>query len=255
MVKVKEDMTGWIMAEHGVPDSRLTVIRQAEDYIQSDGTRISRWLCQCSCGSEPVIARGIDLKRGGCRSCGCMKEDLGIFKKKYNKYDLSGNYGIGWTNNTNDKFYFDLEDYELISQYTWTTRIKNKTSNTKILTAKIKGKTMTFHKFLGYSNYDHINRNEFDNRKENLRPATPSQNAQNKTKSKRNTSGFIGVSFNEQLQKWKVHISINKHVTHLGYFANKEDAIKTRLQAEATYYKEFAPQRHLFEEYGIKMEE
>ena len=28
MVMVKEDMTGWIMAEHEVPDSRLTVIKQ-----------------------------------------------------------------------------------------------------------------------------------------------------------------------------------------------------------------------------------
>ena len=27
MVKVKEDMTGWIMSEHGVPESRWTVIR------------------------------------------------------------------------------------------------------------------------------------------------------------------------------------------------------------------------------------
>ena len=37
----------------------------------------------------------------------------------------------------------------------------------------------------------------------------------------------------------------------LGYFNIKEDAIKTRLEAEAKYYGEFAPQRHLFEQYGI----
>ena len=28
MARVKEDMTGWIMSEHGVPDSRLTVVCQ-----------------------------------------------------------------------------------------------------------------------------------------------------------------------------------------------------------------------------------
>ena len=37
----------------------------------------------------------------------------------------------------------------------------------------------------------------------------------------------------------------------LGYFNIKEDAIKTRLEAEAKYYGEFAPQRYLFKQYGI----
>ena len=27
------DMTGWVMKEHGIPDSRLTVIKRTEDYI------------------------------------------------------------------------------------------------------------------------------------------------------------------------------------------------------------------------------
>ena len=40
----------------------------------------------------------------------------------------------------------------------------------------------------------------------------------------------------------------NKHL-YRGY--NKLDAIVARLRAESIYYKEFAPQRHLFEKYGI----
>ena len=28
------DMTGWIMSEHGVPDSKIKVIKQTEDYIK-----------------------------------------------------------------------------------------------------------------------------------------------------------------------------------------------------------------------------
>ena len=31
MVKVKTDMTGWNMWDHGVPESKLTVIKQVED--------------------------------------------------------------------------------------------------------------------------------------------------------------------------------------------------------------------------------
>lgn len=35
----KKDMTGWVMAEHGVPDSRLTVIKEVEPYISANGAR------------------------------------------------------------------------------------------------------------------------------------------------------------------------------------------------------------------------
>lgn len=34
----KIDMTGWVMAEHGVPDSRLTVIKEVEPHITKGGT-------------------------------------------------------------------------------------------------------------------------------------------------------------------------------------------------------------------------
>ena len=36
----KIDMTGWVMAEHGVPDSRLTVIKEVEPYINAKGLKI-----------------------------------------------------------------------------------------------------------------------------------------------------------------------------------------------------------------------
>ena len=39
---------------------------------------------------------------------------------------------------------------------------------------------------------------------------------------------------------------------YLGTFIDKKDAIKCRLKAEKLYFKEFAPQRHLFKEYGIE---
>ena len=35
----KIDMTGWIMSEHGVPDSRLTVIEEVEPHITRGGVR------------------------------------------------------------------------------------------------------------------------------------------------------------------------------------------------------------------------
>lgn len=39
--------------------------------------------------------------------------------KLYNEYDLSGEYGVGYTHNTNEEFFFDLDDYPILCMYTW----------------------------------------------------------------------------------------------------------------------------------------
>ena len=65
MVKTRENMTGWIMAEHGVPNSMLIVVKQVDDYVDPNGVHIARWLCKCSCGSDKdVIATGRNLRYG-----------------------------------------------------------------------------------------------------------------------------------------------------------------------------------------------
>ena len=255
MIKVRKDMTGWKMCEHGVPNSLLTVIKQVEDYVSPSGERRPRWLCQCSCGSEPFVANDKWIKNGITISCGCLTSKLkSISHKKYNRYDLTGEYGIGWTSNTDEEFYFDLEDYDKIKDYCWYMLTVGERRNQKTLRANVNKKHINFHSFLGYKNYDHINRNELDNRKNNLRPATKSQNAQNNSISVNNTSGFTGVHWDKSRKKWCSRINVNKERIILGYFDNKEDAIIERLKAEAVYYKEFSPQRHLFEEYGIKVD-
>lgn len=49
MVKIREDMTGWVMKEHGVPNSRIKVIERAEDYVTPSGAHYAQWLCECMC--------------------------------------------------------------------------------------------------------------------------------------------------------------------------------------------------------------
>ena len=46
---------------------------------------------------------------------------------------------------------------------------------------------------------------------------------------------------------------VNGKNIYLGVFVNKEDAIKTRLNAEQKYFGEFAPQQHLYEQYNINI--
>ena len=105
--------------------------------------------------------------------------------------------------------------------------------------------------FLGFNGYDHHNRNPLDNRKENLIPASASENNCNQNKQINNTSGFIGVIWNEPAKLWEAFLMKDKEVKLQKYYVNKRDAIISRLKAEKQFMGDFAPQRHLFEEYGI----
>jgi hypothetical protein len=65
---------------------------------------------------------------------------------------------------------------------------------------------------------DHDNGNRLDNRRENLRPATKSQNMSNRGPFLNNKSGFKGVCWHKRRQKWIAQIHVSGKRTHLGYF-------------------------------------
>lgn len=62
---------------------------------------------------------------------------------------------------------------------------------------------------------------------------------------------MAGVYWDNQKNKWKATIWVNYKNKYLGRYLDKDDAIRARLKAEAKYYGEFAPQQHLYEQYGI----
>lgn len=260
MVKVKEDLTGKTFG-------RLTVIEQAEDYVCPDGRYNAQWLCECNCDEHTrIVIRGSHLKRGHTQSCGCIRKEKAteynkLIRKKTNKYKLNledehGLYGIGYCYNTGKEFYFDMDDYDKIKDYRWSEyKRSNKNYSSVRAYNKDTGATIFIHHIISGKYHDHADRNTFNNRKYNLRQATAQENARNVSISKNNKSGFIGVSWNERYRKWESYIGMNDHKTHLGKFNDKEDAIRARLEAEAKYFGEFAPQRHLFEQYKINVED
>ena len=247
------DMTGWIMAEHGVPNSRLTVIKRATDVIKKDGKHETAWWCQCDCGSEPFVALGYNIKNGNTNSCGCYKLDRDFeANHKTNIYDYSREYGVGYAINTGREFYFDWDDFDLIKDYCWYEQI-NKCGYHSLETRDYKNgnKLIRMHYLFGCKGWDHEDRNALNNRRNNLRPATKHENARNLSLSTRNTSGVIGVGYYKPGNKWRAYIEYEDKFISLGYYFDKTDAIKARLKAEQKYFKEFAPQRHLYEEYGV----
>lgn len=245
--------------------NRLTVI---EDSGRRDSNGAVIWKCICDCQTNKpedeikyTYATHAQLNHNRIKSCGCLQKEhasrLGKSKHKTNKYDLESNcYGIGYTANFNDEFLFDLEDYDKIKDYCWYTHVGKTGYKSVVTSATINGKQQTAIKLhyvvTGIKGLDHHNRNSFDNRKKNLYLSTKQENSRNMSLRKDNTTGITGVSKSKRTGQYEAYISIDKNKKkNLGYFVDFQDAVVARLKAEKEYFGEFAPQRHLFEEYGI----
>lgn len=223
---------------------RLTVLRRIKDYVdEKTGRHYVQWECQCSCEEKTIInVLGDNLRNGNAKSCGCLRsENLKKIRKensKDNVYDLSGEYGIGWTTNTNKEFYFDLEDYDKIKNYRWH-------DNGHYATTVPDGDNYIFMQNIIMNpqkgeRVDHIKHNTYDNRKKYLRIGTISDNNVNRTRARNNTSGVTGVCFHKGTQKWTAYIRKDGKRIYLGVFSNFDDAVKARKQAEEKYFKEWS---------------
>lgn len=68
-------------------------------------------------------------------------------------------------------------------------------------------------------------------------------------KSKANTSGIKGVSWDKSKGMWTTYIGFKGKLHNLGYYKNKQDAIQARKEAEEKYFKP------ILEKYGKEMKE
>ena len=82
---------------------------------------------------------------------------------------------------------------------------------------------------------DHINHIRTDNRIVNLREVTRRQNMQNQTLSARNTSGFLGGSWDQRDKRWIAQIVVNGENINLGGYVEKDAAISARKEANNKY--------------------
>ena len=90
---------------------------------------------------------------------------------------------------------------------------------------------------------DHINGDPLDNRPENLREATRSENEMNKLPGKRNSSGIKGVSWEKRRSKWRAQITANGEYKYLGSFGTRDEAESAYIAASIEMHGEFSIHR------------
>jgi len=139
----------------------------------------------------------------------------------------------------------DVEDYPKVKPYKWHISTKGYAVTT-IVTKNKKRKLLFLHHLILKPNppvspfIDHKNRDKLDNRKLNLRRCSQSQNSANSIKPKTNKSGFKGVSWNKQMNKWRAVIGHNRKMIRIGWFEKKEDAALAYNETAKKIYGEFA---------------
>lgn len=99
---------------------------------------------------------------------------------------------------------------------------------------------LIFMMFYGYmpTEVDHINGIKSDNRIENLRTATRSQNEFNKLGRETNFSGLKNISF--EYGKWRVRLSANNKIINIGSFEDIELAELVAIEARNKFHGNFA---------------
>ena len=143
---------------------------------------------------------------------------------------------------------FDIEDIEKVSEYKWCINgFRNTKSNCdyeKFYCVSNEGKFM--HRILMDAKrnefVDHIDHDGLNNRRNNMRTCSFSENRKNNPMYKNNKYGHIGVcKYNyNNMNKWMAHIMVDRKKKTLGYFDTYEEACKAREEAEIKYYGEFA---------------
>lgn len=138
----------------------------------------------------------------------------------------------------------DDEDYMELAKARWYADIKgNGVYAKRRVSVDGRSRIVGMHRFLmGYPvglQVDHINGDTLDNRKSNLRVCTNSENSRNRNKSSSNKSGYKGVYWSKQKNKWSVEVIKDYKKHYGGSFDNLKDAVISYNNLSAKLFGEF----------------
>lgn len=176
-----------------------------------------------------------------CSIDGCQRNRLarGLCSKHWQTWKRNGdptklqirteprgyiNGGIGYIELTQGKIAkVSPEDFPSLMENIWS-------FHGEYAHAAINGKKVYMHKIIqaatcGYE-VDHINGDKLDNRRENLRSVTRSNNNANSKLRSGKTSRYRGVHWSKRQRKWAASIGVNRKTIYLGYFYKEKEAAK-----------------------------
>jgi len=139
----------------------------------------------------------------------------------------------------------DDEDAELVEGYSW---CQFKAKKTFYATARVPGsgdpgQMILMHRLIRADvtgGIDHRDRDGLNNRRSNLRAASQSQQNANQARKTNNTSGYTGVTWDEQHEAWKSQIGVNRKTHSLGLYDDPVEAAMVRDFAARQAFGEFA---------------
>lgn len=185
---------------------RLTVLSEAGKNKRGDAL----WNCLCSCGNELIVC-GHSLHSRNTRSCGCLARELTIKRKTIHGLKKHPLYSIWYDmrrrcRNKNRKSYENYGGRGIIVCPRW-----DKSFLHFYVWAKNNGwkKELTIDRIDNNKNYE----------PRNCRFITREKNTINRRLlQKNNISGYRGVSFDKDTQKYRAYINIENQRRYLGYF-------------------------------------
>lgn len=213
-------------------------------------------LCQCGCGRETPLMRDSDITmgyvkgqphrylQGHGRRAHVRPEQAQPFKidDVYCRLiPLSrGMYAI-----------VDEADYERLARFKWTARWSKAMQSFYAMRAGpyVDGKktsVMMHREILGLTRKDglegdHIHSGHtWDNRRKNLRVSEENGNAQNRRRPRNNSSGFKGVTYVKERDRYRVSVVADKRRIFGGYFRTAEAAHQRYFEIAQQSHREFA---------------
>lgn len=141
----------------------------------------------------------------------------------------------------------DDEDAERVLKFKWCVHYKYKYGHyrlTDVRTNTIKNgkrRQIALHKLLtSYKIVDHADRNVLNNKKENLRNCSNAENLRNKGLQSNNTSGFKGVYWNKNRNKFQAQIKFNGKNFYLGLYNTLQEGAEVYDRAATELHGDFA---------------
>lgn len=140
----------------------------------------------------------------------------------------------------------DDDDYAFLSQFKWHAHWSK---GSKSFYALKGHKGMPMHRLIMGNPegmlVDHDNHNTLDNRKENLRVCTKSQNCKNRKKNVtqngvQTSSKYKGVSIHPESGKWRALLQVDGKSVSLGLYFSEEDAALAYDRGARKHFGEFA---------------